>query len=93
MGITVIRFIGQEGLIGIAVMGKGGYALMAIVVDGLDMPWSCMACPFKVYRDYDDVSVCVATNPNGVDCATPVELPTTKGRSSFCPLKELKERQ
>ena len=66
---------------------------MAIVVDGLDMPWSCMACPFKVYRDYDDVSVCVATDPNGVDCATPVELPTFKSRSSFCPLKELKERQ
>ena len=42
-------------------------------------------------RDYDDVSVCVATNPNGVDCATPVELPTFKSRSSFCPLKELKD--
>lgn len=63
---------------------------MAIMVDGLEMPWACVACPFKVYRLSDEVSVCVATDPNGVDCATPVELPTTKkGRSSFCPLREV----
>ena len=64
---------------------------MAIVVEGLKLPWACVACPFKVYRTNDDVSVCVATDPNGIDCGTPVELPTTKGRSSFCPLKEKKD--
>ena len=62
---------------------------MAILVRNLEMPWSCAACPFKVYRSSDDVSVCVATDPNGVDCGTPVELSTTKGRSSFCPLEKV----
>ena len=60
---------------------------MAIIVDGLDMPWSCMSCPFRVYRESDEVPVCVASDPNGSECAKPVELPTTKGRSSFCPLR------
>ena len=64
---------------------------MAIVVEGLKLPWACIACPFRVYRASDEVSLCVATNQNGVDCATPVELPSYDGRSSFCPLKEQPE--
>lgn len=66
---------------------------MNLMVKGLEMPWSCFACPFRVYRTSDEVSVCVASDPNGVDCAIPVELPTTKkGRSSFCPLEEVPKK-
>lgn len=64
---------------------------MAIIVNGLFLPSSCMACPFRVNRDSDEVPVCVASDPNGLECAKPVELPTTKGRGSFCPLKEVIE--
>lgn len=64
---------------------------MAIIVNGLDMPWSCVACPFRIYDPRQDRSVCVASDPNGFDCAKPCELPTYEGRSSFCPLSEVKE--
>lgn len=64
---------------------------MAIVVEGLKLPWACIACPFRVYRASDEVSLCVATNQNGVDYATLIELPSYDGRSSFCPLKEQPE--
>lgn len=52
----------------------------------IDMPESCMKCPFLLQLPQKDLGVCLATPPRNKNVAMP------KGRGYWCPLQELPER-